>query len=194
MGGQQGGQLSCPLTPSLTVQRQCSDTSNQAAEPLLRAQHWLSCTIALWVVLTEMTSSEKYYQVRLKESKLYKYIFCFVHEVNVTNAYILFTHYCIATNHDPAMKWLKEFRLELARGLIGDYNSRKRPGCGATPRCTLAIRHVPVKVKKSTKKGVGQCHYCSHKEEIQSGIAAINRDLVGLQHFQLYQGRHCHCL
>ena len=104
----------------------------------------------------------KYYHVRLKGRKPYKYIFWFLHEVSITNAYILFIHYCIATNRDPAMKSLKEFRLELARGLIGDYNSRKRPGRGATVRPTLAIRHFPVKAKKSTKKGVGRCHYCSN--------------------------------
>ena len=104
----------------------------------------------------------KYYHVCLKGRMPYKCLFWFLHEVSITNAYIPFANYCIATNRDPAMKPLKELRLELARGFIGDYNSRKRPGCGATVRPTLPIRHFPVKGKKSTRKGVGRCHYCSH--------------------------------
>ena len=49
--------LSCPPTPSLTVQGQCSDVSNQTAESPSHVQHPSSCTTASWVVLTGMISS-----------------------------------------------------------------------------------------------------------------------------------------
>ena len=63
----------------------------------------------------------QYYHVRTKSWKCYHYIFWFLFEVAFTNAYILHSNYSGA-----AKKPMKEFRLEVVRGMIGDYNSRKR--------------------------------------------------------------------
>ena len=64
-----------------------------------------------------------YYHVRLKCRKYYKYIFWFLFDVAVTNSFILYKQY-INTN----MKSVITFRTDLARELIGEYCSRKRPG------------------------------------------------------------------
>ena len=66
----------------------------------------------------------KYYGVRLKLRKSYKYIFWFILDVAITNTFILLS------NHSPIAAKLqswKEFRAELAMSLIGEYNSRKVP-------------------------------------------------------------------
>ena len=54
----------------------------------------------------------QYYHVHLKSRKFYRYIFWFLFEVCMTNTYILHQHYSGA-----ARQPLKEFRLEMARGL-----------------------------------------------------------------------------
>ena len=63
----------------------------------------------------------KYYHVRVKSRKSYKYLFWFVFEVCILNAYILSRY--TACNHNSTYL---AFRQELARQLIGDYCSRKR--------------------------------------------------------------------
>jgi len=67
----------------------------------------------------------KYYGVRLKSRKNYKYIFWFMLDVAITNAFILLSKYSPIS---AKLQCLKEFRTELARSLIGEYNSRKLPG------------------------------------------------------------------
>ena len=52
----------------------------------------------------------------------------------MANTYILHQHYSGA-----ARQPLKEFRLEVARGLIGDYNSRKRAGRSCLPPATTTL-------------------------------------------------------
>ena len=68
-----------------------------------------------------------YYRVRLKSSKYYKYIFWFLFDVAITNAYIL-SQYRVTTTSATSANTLKIFRLNLSSSLIGDYNSRKRIG------------------------------------------------------------------
>ena len=68
-----------------------------------------------------------YYHVRLKCVKNYKYIFWFLFEVAVTNAYIL-THYTVATGTIKSQQTFKAFRLRLATQLIGNYKTHLCPG------------------------------------------------------------------
>ena len=60
------------------------------------------------------------YYVRLKNKINYKYIFCFLFDVAIRNAYIL--HSCDLTT---AAMDRKSFRIMLAKQLIGDYMRRK---------------------------------------------------------------------
>ena len=52
------------------------------------------------------------------------YIFCFLTDVAITNSFILYKKFSTS----PKMKSVKEFRLKLAKQLIGNYSSRKLPG------------------------------------------------------------------
>ena len=67
----------------------------------------------------------KYYSVHLKCNKNYKYIFWFMFDVCITNAYVLTS---------LEQERLKNFRVKLAKALIGTYNSRQR-----ARRCSSSI-------------------------------------------------------
>ncbi len=108
----------------------------------------------------------QYYCVRLKCRKFYKYIFWFTFEVALNNAYILFRS---AHQNDDTLKrfnYLK-FRGELAKELIGTYNSRKirgRPSHTVTPSVTSPsfLKHFPVKADKRSK-----CSFCYRKKSLK---------------------------
>ena len=67
----------------------------------------------------------RYYSVRLKCNKNYKYIFWFAFDVCITNAYIL-TRYIPSCPTSQEQEHLKHFRVRLAKSLVGNYNSRQR--------------------------------------------------------------------
>ena len=69
----------------------------------------------------------KYYSVRLKCNKNYKYFFWTFFDISITNSFILYK-LCTPPTHtsSPAIR-LKSFREKLAWSLIGSYNSRQRP-------------------------------------------------------------------
>ena len=65
-----------------------------------------------------------YNHCRTKSKKFYKHIFYFLLDVAITNAFILMKHH---TAKGSKMT-IKDFRLELASQLIGEYCSRRRRG------------------------------------------------------------------
>ena len=79
-----------------------------------------------------------YYKVRLKCMKYYKYIFWFLFDVSITNAYI-FSSFVPSTT-SASSHTLKQFRLTLASQLIDTYCSRKRAG---RPRKSPSTPHPP---------------------------------------------------
>ena len=81
----------------------------------------------------------QYYQVRSKCKKNCKYVYDFVFDTFITNAFILSHHY-IPTSLPSSKQTMKEYRLWLAEQLIGNYNSRKRSG---RPRSTTTVPHPP---------------------------------------------------
>ena len=100
-----------------------------------------------------------YYSCRTKSRKFYKYVFYFLYDVAVTNAYILQKNFCPESTY----RRMKEFRLQLARELIGDYSSRRRAGRRPTLITTLPLRHFPVRVhgeSQSAKFRRGRCAHC----------------------------------
>ena len=103
----------------------------------------------------------QYHHLRLKSRKFYKYIFWFLVDVCIANAYIL--HKCTITGK-PAP--FKTFRLDLAKSLIGSYNSRKRAPPTATPvprpPRPRTMLHFPIKKRTGSRKGVSRCWYCAH--------------------------------
>ena len=101
-----------------------------------------------------------YYHVRLKCRKYYKYVFWFAFDLVVTNCFILCRHYT-----DLPYKSVKDFRVALAKELIGSYASRKRPG---RPRHTPASRrfcqaHFPIRGEGNGRR----CHYCHNHKKVR---------------------------
>ena len=92
----------------------------------------------------------QYYCVRLKNHKFYKYIYFFLLEVTLANAYIL-SNYVPSTGH--TLRHYVDFRIELAKQLIGDYNSRKQKGRPSSiVHCPLfSVQHFPTKAARRSK-------------------------------------------
>ena len=67
-----------------------------------------------------------YYRVRCKTRKFYHYIFWFVFDSAVVNAFIMCKNFAPITNTSIHQLTIKIFRLSLAEGLIGSYRSRQR--------------------------------------------------------------------
>ena len=61
-----------------------------------------------------------YYNCRVKSRKFCKYIFYFLFDVGITNAFILYKNF----HSSPTYNTTKKFRMQLARELIGDYSIR----------------------------------------------------------------------
>ena len=102
-----------------------------------------------------------YYRCRTKFRKFYKYIFYFLFDVAVTNAFILQKHFCRNSPH----KTILGFRLQLAKELIGDYCSRRRPGRGAGVVRSLPLRHFSTTIpmddpNQRAKHKRGRCARC----------------------------------
>ena len=100
-----------------------------------------------------------YYAVRTKSRKSYKYMFWFLFDVAIINSFILYQR--VPTVGKKMT--LKEFRVELAKQLIGSYNSRKycgRPSAhGSTSRRRkMHLPHYP------TRASQGRCCHCSSTE------------------------------
>ena len=112
-----------------------------------------------------------YYHVRSKSRKFYKYLFWFVFDCAVVNAYILWKHYKPLTEVSVRQQSLKHFRLLLANGLIGSYNSRQRYtvpspikeasliSCPARKRARLRTT-TPTEPHFPIKGNWGKCFYC----------------------------------
>ena len=105
----------------------------------------------------------QYYHVKLKCRKFYRYIFWFIFEAAVANAYILHTNFS-----GVAQQPLKEFRLELAKSLVGEYHSKKRHNRHHVPPTNLTLRHFPAKVTNDGDIVVrSRCWYCWNKRRPQ---------------------------
>ena len=99
---------------------------------------------------------------RVKSRKFYKYIFYFLFDVSITNAFILYKNFCSS----PTFNTTKKFRLQLAKELIGDYCSRSRVGRGGGVIRHLPLQHFPMKISKEPtdpERKRRRCARCSQK-------------------------------
>lgn len=98
-----------------------------------------------------------YYRVRLKSRKNYKYIFWFLFDLAITNAYIIYT-----TQQRPIP--YRNFHEQLAKQLVLNYCSRKRPGRTGPQKMPPwhFLQHYPER-NRTNKKGVQRCKYCSSR-------------------------------
>ena len=103
-----------------------------------------------------------YYNCKVKSRKFYKYIFYFLLDVSITNAFILYKNFCSST-----FNTIKKFRLQLARELIGEYTSRRRAGPGGGVIRPLPLQHFPLKINKDpceTERNRRRAH-CSKRNK-----------------------------
>ena len=127
-----------------------------------------------------------YYNVRLKCRNFYKYVHWFLFDIAVTNSYILFSKF--TEDRDIHVPDLKTFRVDLARSLIGDYCSRKRPG---RPSLTAPVKrfcqaHFPT---RGAEKG-RRCYYCYNYNHVRHETVWYCRDC---DHFLCHNGRDNDC-
>ena len=83
-----------------------------------------------------------YYNCRTKCRKLYKYIFHFLLDTVITNAYILQKHFSISSP-----KNILSFHLQLSQQLIGEYCSWHRLGLGSGVVRSALSHHHPYESK-----------------------------------------------
>ena len=105
-----------------------------------------------------------YYSCRTKSRKFYKYIYHFLLDVVITNSFILYKSF----HPNPRCKTIREFRLQLARELIGDYCSRRRRGCRGGPIVPLQLQHFPTTAPSESgprKTKRGRCTRCSRNNK-----------------------------
>ena len=101
-------------------------------------------TTPSWAALTEKIKSGATTAAE-RNAEFYKYIFHFLLDVAITNAFILQKGYC----EDAPFSSIKEFRLKLASKLIGDYCSRRRAGRSGGVVHSLPLRHFPTTIPES---------------------------------------------
>ena len=122
-----------------------------------------SATTSTWGEWIMGTSSEDIIPAGQRAVRFYKYIFTFLLDVAITNAFILMKHYCPSCPFSD----MKSFRLQLAKELMGVYCSRCRRGRGGAVIHPLPYCHFPIKMEDENhapKRKRGHCalHAASH--------------------------------
>ena len=100
----------------------------------------------------------RYYSVRLK-CKNYKYLFWFMFDVCITNAYIL-SGFIPSCTTSLEQERLKNFRVRLAKSLVGDYNTRKRAHRFSNPTAPTRPIQVPDRFHSPHHHQRKRCDYC----------------------------------
>ena len=112
------------------------------------------------------------YRLRTKTKKSYKYIFWFLVDCSIVNAFTLVKYYSPVTDSSRQIV-IKTFRQKLALALIGEYNSRQKYSLPAAihdacrdsippPKRQRVVAgsgsegHYPIKARKS------RCFWCWH--------------------------------
>ncbi|KAL8599603.1 hypothetical protein ACOMHN_024501 [Nucella lapillus] len=100
-----------------------------------------------------------YYGIANKANKWWKYLFWFFCDVSMINAYIM--HREAPGGPRPESLSHKEFQLQVSKGLINGFSSRKRyvPVNVEGPDIKRPTRHEPTKIQ--TKRGLRNCVVCA---------------------------------
>ena len=106
--------------------------------------------------------SRGYYHCRIKSRKFYKYIYYFLIDVTITNAFILYRGWSGATEIT-----IKQFRIQLAKELIGEYCSRYRAEYNGSLIKPLPFSHFPMKITATSpgQRNRGRCTYCYQQKK-----------------------------
>ena len=86
-----------------------------------------------------------YYNIQIKSRKYYKYLFYAAMDVAITNSFIMSKFF-----PNLKKKHLKDVRIELAKQLIGNYNTKKRKGRQSQfqPVAGFSSMHFPTKAQE----------------------------------------------
>ena len=87
--------------------------------------------------------TRNYYRVRCKTRKFYRYIFWFLFDCTIVNAFILWKNYPPMTDITTCQLSIKNFRLTLANGLIAEYNTRQRYALPTSIRAACRDHQLP---------------------------------------------------
>ncbi len=125
----------------------------------------------------------KYYGVRCKTVKFYRYVFWFLFDSSVLNAFILVKNYRPATDAPLRQETFKNFRVPLALGLIGDYHSRQRYSLPAPIRAASVGSAQPVAKRRRIEVGTSQEQQSSSPSKapvVDVSIAGTSKAIVAL--------------
>ena len=128
----------------------------------------VSCPLAITSYNKNMAAADKgdqsrgYYHCRIKSRKFYKYIYYFLLDVTITNAFILDRGWSGATEIT-----IKQFRIQLAKELIGGYCSRYRAGYNGSLIKPLPFSHFPMKITATSPGQLnrGRYTYCYQQKK-----------------------------
>ena len=128
----------------------------------------VSCPLAItsynknMAVVDKGDQSRGYYHCGIKSRKFYKYIYYFLFDVTITNAFILYRGWSGATEIS-----IKQFRIQLAKELIGGYCSRYRAGYNGSLIKPLPFSHFPMKITATSpgQRNRGRCTYCYQQKK-----------------------------
>ena len=106
--------------------------------------------------------SRGYYHCSIKSRKFYKYVYYFLFDVTITNAFILCRGWSRATEIT-----IKQFRIQMAKELIGGYCSRYRAGYNGSLIKPLPFSHFPMKITATSpgQRNRGRCTYCYQQKK-----------------------------
>ena len=99
----------------------------------------ISCPEAVLLCNKYMGGVDRYYACKTKSRK---FIFYFLFDVAITDAHILQKSFCPKNVH----KNVREFRLQLARELMGNYSGHCRAGRRPSQITTLPLCHFPFRI------------------------------------------------
>ncbi len=159
---------SCDPTKSSTVLRRKKDGTRDP----------VTCPVAIKVYNEKMGGVDRgdqlrgYYQVRMKCRKVYKYIYNFLFDVAITNAFII--HHL---SHPNSKQKIKDFRVLLANELIGDYCSKTTSSIPRQKR--LSTSHFPLRNQQRKR---GRCSLCREVKKRTDTIWACRDCDVWLCH------------
>ena len=124
-----------------------------------------------------------YYRLRTKFRKFYMYVYSFLYDVAVTNSFILYKNF----SPSPTIKTIKDFHLQLATELIGNYCSRRLPGRQSQVVRPLPLLHYPLKAEDGRR---GRCKYCYSVQKVRRDTRWFCNEC---NHWLCHQGKTTDC-